>query len=354
MEKKQEIKKIYRESFSDTAEYVEMYFDRVYDEREALVCLAENGMVASSLLLQRYKMTFGKETVDIGYIAAAATRRQFRDRGYMKRLVADALAAAKERGDLFVTLIPAAPWLFDYYARFGFSTVFYIEEQRYTSIHRFVFDGDYVSDGDIDSDEVYEAFDRMMRSRPNCVLHSRRDFSNIIADNRLDRGAAVVIRGASTGEVAAIAFGVMREDSLVVKDLLARDADAAGAALDALSRHFPHVSVTVVGLPDDNTLLPIESRAMARMTDVLGVLKSIARQNRQLKMTVRVSDDMISDNNHIYFIDNGTCTINDGFRGQLDLDVTVDVMTAIVFSSEKVGRIFSLPTHRPFISLMLD
>ncbi len=354
MEKKQEIKKIYKEAFNDTAEYVDMYFDKVYDDEEAMIYYAENSVPASSLFLKRYKMTFGDETVDIAYISAAATRRQFRDRGFMKTLIKEAIMKSRDRGDLFVTLIPAQKWLFDYYARFGFSTVFYVEELRYTSLHRFAYEGEYDFLDNPDTDEVYQAFDRMMRLRKNCVQHSRKDFSDIVADNKLDRGEIAVVRDPLSGMVVALAFGVMKDGCLMVKDVLADFPDAANAALSRLTARFPHVSVKVVNLPEDNTLMPLEQKAMARIVNVGEVLKVVARQNKSLKMNIRVTDDILPDNNHIYFIDNATCTVNDGYRGKLDIDVDIEVLTAILFSSGKVGAIFNLPTKRPFISLMLD
>ena len=107
-------------------------------------------------------------------------------------------------------------------------------------------------------------------------------------------------------------------------------------------------------MPQNNSLLPIESRGMARLINVGRMLKSFASAYPSLKTNMRVTDPILHENSHIYFIDNGSCTVNDGYMGRLDLDVTIDVLTSIIFSSEKVGNIFGLPTRRPYMSLMLD
>lgn len=352
MDKKSDVRNIYSDSFSDTSRYVEMYFSRVYRDEDAMVRYVD-GEAACSLLLQRYSMNFGQADVPVGYIAGAATLRRFRRRGLMSELVVEALLAARERGDYMVTLIPADDSLYFFYDKFKFTTVFYIAEKRYTSFHTFRYSKSYTP-ADVASPEAYAVFDRMMHDRKCCIQHTFPQYLNILADNELDGGKSVALADSETGEISALAFAAMRADRLVVKDLLAVDDDAASAALAELSAAYPHVPVTWISTPEENSMMPIESRGMARIVNVKKTLDAYANDNRNLQFTVKVSDPQIPDNSHIYFIDNGICTINDGFRGLLNLDVTVDVLAAILFSSSKVGKIFNLPTRRPFISLMLD
>lgn len=352
MDKKNEIIKIYREVFRDPLEYVEMYFSRVYREEEAMT-LEVDGLCVSSLFLQRRVMDFYGEPVQLGYIAAAATRKQYRDRGYMHELLVDSLCKSYSRGDMFLSLIPANRELYFYYDRLDFATVFYIEEQHYTALHQFHYTGDYTDVEDMESEEVYEAFNRMMSLRKNSVMHSYNDYLNILADNRVDRGRAIAVRNVE-GEIAAIGFGVMRDDNLVVRELLFDSYDSRNALLDRLQGLFPHVAITVIAVPEDNGTRSIESRGMGRIINAKGMFDSLARSFPQLKMTIKLTDPLLQVNSHIYFIDRGMCTVNDGFRGKIDLDVDIKTMTSIIFSDGKIGSIFNLETHRPFISLMLD
>ncbi|MCM1297913.1 MAG: hypothetical protein NC311_20445, partial [Muribaculaceae bacterium] len=110
----------------------------------------------------------------------------------------------------------------------------------------------------------------------------------------------------------------------------------------------------ILTMPDNASFSPIEPRGMAEIVNVDKVLSHYAASYPETKAVIKVTDPIIDDNNHIYFIDNGSCTRNDGFLGKLDLDVNIDVLTSILFSSKKVGMIFGLTTCRPFISLMLD
>ena len=85
MNRKEEIKKIWKECFGDPQDYIDMYFSRVYSERDALT-LEKGGRIVSSLLLQPYSMLFNRTDVTVGYIAGAATRRNARGNGYMSEL----------------------------------------------------------------------------------------------------------------------------------------------------------------------------------------------------------------------------------------------------------------------------
>ncbi len=58
MSKRDEIKKIWLECFQDPRPYVDMYFDQVYRDDEALLLCDQSDAPVSSLMLQRYLMSF--------------------------------------------------------------------------------------------------------------------------------------------------------------------------------------------------------------------------------------------------------------------------------------------------------
>ncbi|MDE6206165.1 MAG: hypothetical protein K2F66_08610, partial [Duncaniella sp.] len=59
-------------------------------------------------------------------------------------------------------------------------------------------------------------------------------------------------------------------------------------------------------------------------------------------------------NSHVYIVKGGKWTIDDSYTGRLDLDVPVDVLADIAFSSTEIGDVMRFPSVRPMISLMLD
>ena len=107
MSKRDEIKKIWLECFQDPRPYVDMYFDQVYRDDEALLLCDQSDAPVSSLMLQRYRMSFHGSEPSVSYIAGAATRRARRGQGFMSRLMEMALEESASRGDMLCSLIPA-------------------------------------------------------------------------------------------------------------------------------------------------------------------------------------------------------------------------------------------------------
>ncbi len=352
---RKEIKNMWRENFSVTDEWLDMYFKRVYHQADLMTLTAsdDDDMIASSLLLQRYNMYFHSTPIAVGYISGAATRKQYRDRGYMKQLMHDAIFHSYERGDVLLTLIPASRNLYFYYDRLGFTTVFYVDEERYTEKHIFEYSGKYEVVEAKESHDVYQYIDAKLKERDNVVLHTYLDFQNIIADAEADGGCAVALRDVTDGKIVAVAIAAPGDDRLTVRELLYSSDDARNAALSRLMRLYPGLPLTVV-MPAGNRSVPIHARGMARIVNARKLLSAYASRYPKMKMVIKLYDSVLPQNNHIYVIDGGEATINDGFGGKIDLDVTQEVLLSILSSDTPIGEIFNMPTARPYISMMMD
>lgn len=357
MSKKDDIRKIWRECFpGDSAQWRRMFFDAVYIDDEALTVEdSETGTTVSSLLLLSYSMTFQGRTVGLGYIYGAGTLRKFRARGYMSRLMREALREASERGDTFASLIPASESLRRYYSRFGFSTVFYSRPERYTAIHRFPYEGNYV-EVDPEDPRLYEAFERMMGARPCCVQHTRAQFLTLMDDARLsDYGFAAVADG-NTGKVAAMLWAApeMASTTMSVRELLAESDDATNAAISALRTHMPDRPLTLLCQPLNGavggSLIP---GGMARVVNAEAALRAVAENNPRVRLTLRLTDPLLPENTGVYTLADGRLEIGDQSR-PYDLDVTPEVLTAMLFSSTPIAEVTGLPSCRPHMSLMLN
>ncbi len=358
MNKRDEIKKIWLECFNDSRSYVDMYFDNVYRDDEAMILTDQTGAAVSSLMLQRYAMSFHGAEPNVGYIAGAATKRSRRGEGFMTRLMRSALEESASRGDMVCALVPASEALFFFYRRYGFSTVFYTKEQRFTAFHSFPVTGDYHNFNDTFSDEVWCAFDRFQRARKCYILHSRRDFFNILSDLRSDGGDFVVMarddedRGS---EIVSMAWGVFRDDVLLVTDVMGDSSDTRAAALRQLRYLHPDTPVLLLGHPDDAMGGRLMPRAMGRLVNVNVALSAVASAYQDFKCRIRVVDDLLPEyNSHTFIIEKGQCAIDDSYLGPLDFDVSVSVLTDMIFSTPDVGEILRFPSERPMLSLMLD
>lgn len=358
MSKKDDIRKIRTECFDENSQFVDMYFKQVYNDDDALLLTDASDTPVSSLMLQHHAMSFHGLETSAGYIEGAATRRSKRGMGYMTQLMRAALEKSASDGDMMCTLIPATQSLYFYYNRYGFSTVFFTKEQRFTAFHSFTVEGEYFPIDNPHSDAVWEAFDRFQRERKCYVLHNRHDFDNILLDLKIDNGTYVVMasKDEETGKdkIVSMAWGLMRGDLLTVLDIMGESKDARNAALRQLRGYYNDTPVFVYGHPEQSggRLMP---RAMGRLVNVGKALSIVAESHPSFKCKLKVKDDLLSElNSHIFILANGECKIDDSFTGHLDFDVDIDVMADILFSCEKIGNILNFPTIRPMISLMLD
>lgn len=353
MAKKENIKRLWMECFGDSPEYADMYFTQVYRDDNALEFRNEEGRTVSSLQLADYEMRIADRHARLCYIGGAATARRHRGRGYMSRLMLQALDTARERGAMMAALIPAHDWLYFFFERFGFSNVYLTDRQCFTSFHPFPTELKYHPVDDPYAPEVYDSFRRYEEAGPGGVFHTKRDFLNILDDLKFRPGGTFVAVGRDDTPVAGMAWAFDRERFIQVNELLGIDEDARTAALRALRKQFPDRPFTVLAPAADNTGRRLHSRGMGRIVNVHECLSIIADANPPYKTTIRVTDPLIDSNCHTYEISGGKCVINDTSDRKPDFDVSIDVLTRMVFSSPAIGDILNFPSQRTHISLML-
>ncbi len=362
MGRKDEILKIWRECFpEDTPQWRDMLFDAVYSEDVALTVADSSGLTVSSLLLLPYVMRFHGAETKMSYIYGAGTSPRHRMKGHMGRLIRMALHEAAARGDVFVGLVPASDRLRQYYSRFGFSTVGYRREQRYTAGHSFVTDGAYDDVSSVCATDLYADFSRMESESMRCgVRHSLQQFLTVMADVAMSDGSLfAAVSSVGSGRVSAMAWakrcGARRD--VVVTELLSDSYDAANAVLSALQRQAPGSPLTVLAATEDDVagggFIP---GAMVRITDPAAAFGIIAKADPGLRLTVRLTDETLPDQSGVYVVSGGSVRHSDAGCGpeEPDLYVTPDVLAAMMFSSNPVAAVTGLPGGRPHFSLMLD
>ena len=127
---KQQVIDLWRLSFNDTEEFIRLYFDRVYKEENTLV-IEKDGQVVSALQMLPYTMTYYGTEISVAYISGACTLPSMRGKGLMRQLIQNAFEEMKYRSVAVTALIPADPWLFDYYREQGYTEVFDYSEETY-------------------------------------------------------------------------------------------------------------------------------------------------------------------------------------------------------------------------------
>lgn len=348
MDIRNEIKRLWQTSFNDRPNWIELYFERVFDPKNVLI-VRQHEQLVSCMSLIPYKFNYQGSTLPMSYVSGACTDRCHRNAGNMTALMGTALKHSYDRGDDLMALIPANRPLFFFYDKFGFATVFFIKEERYTSLHTFKFTGEFSEISD--HDQIYDFLHREELKINGRILHSRKDFDNILWDNETDGGKILAI--GNKGHAEALAIVVPKDDETVVKELLAVNENAGRAMLASAKSHFPDTDIVVEAHIKDNER-PVEARGMLRIINAYEVLTAIAKNNPAISQTFKISDNYIRENNHIFIIDGGKVTVNDEWKGKIDTEMDIKTMAEVLFNTHATGSLFGVPSVRPSMSLMLE
>ena len=127
MYSKKDLLKIYRESFSDSEEYVENFFKRYYSHRHTVCVFADGGIVSALYLLHLNTEFYGKQ-IPAPLIVGAATAKPQRGKGYFKRLIAKTVKKHADAEEPFLLLYPSDENIRGAYERMGFCNVSFVSE----------------------------------------------------------------------------------------------------------------------------------------------------------------------------------------------------------------------------------
>ncbi len=128
--------KLWHEVFSDSEEYIKLFFKKAYFDGECFGEIVE-GRVVSAFYLLRCSVRYAGKVYEGRYLYAAATLGQYRGKGLMSGLISEATAYCKNCGLSFIALVPASDSLYDYYSKFDFKEAMYK--------YRFVLSNDFVT-----------------------------------------------------------------------------------------------------------------------------------------------------------------------------------------------------------------
>ncbi|CDA84269.1 MULTISPECIES: GNAT family N-acetyltransferase [Bacteroides] len=335
---KEQVKALWKLCFEDSEEFVEMYFKLRY-KNEVNVAIQSGDEVISALQMLPYPMTFCGEMVQTSYISGACTHPDFRSKGVMRELLSQSFARMLRNGIQFSTLIPAEPWLFDYYKRMGYATVFQYSVKEMT-LPEFIPSKEIaVNVVSKPQDEVYSYLNKKLSERPCCIQHSAEDFQVIMADLPISGGNLFVAKQAN--EIWGIAIIYKRENCIIINELLAEDKDTEYSLLFAI-KQYTGCNHIIQLLPPDKEL-PQHSLGMARIINAKEVLQIYASAFPEDDMQLEVSDKQLSVNNGYYYLSDGKC------RYSAERLPGAHIQTNISELTEKI-----LKKLNPYMSLMLN
>lgn len=133
----EQLKSLWKSLFGDTEAFISLFFHEVVRDENIRV-LEEKGRILSALYMLPYPFRIWKQEVTASYISGAGTLPEAQGRGLMRRLLIDSFKEMEHRQIPLSILIPAEPWLYGFYEKSGYATVFTYNQQVYPPKERFL------------------------------------------------------------------------------------------------------------------------------------------------------------------------------------------------------------------------
>lgn len=126
----EQLKSLWKSLFGDTEAFISLFFHEVVRDENIRV-LEEKGRILSALYMLPYPFRIWNQEVTASYISGAGTLPEAQGRGLMRRLLIDSFKEMERRQIPLSILIPAEPWLYGFYEKSGYATVFAYNQQVY-------------------------------------------------------------------------------------------------------------------------------------------------------------------------------------------------------------------------------
>lgn len=123
------IRQLWETCFPDEGGFNDYFFAHFFDCGTVLLS-EEQGTLCAMVQMLPYRLRTDGSEQEITYIYGACTDPVHRRKGHMARLLAASFEMDREQGRVASTLIPAEPWLFDFYRPFGYEPFFYMEKRE--------------------------------------------------------------------------------------------------------------------------------------------------------------------------------------------------------------------------------
>ncbi|MDP4109242.1 MAG: GNAT family N-acetyltransferase [Bacillota bacterium] len=213
-----EIKHVWNTCFPGDIGYGIWFFENVWKAENTLVCCEEN-RIASMLQMLPTDILINGSRCKATYIYGACTMPRYRRQRLMEKLLNLSFAEDEKNNRPISVLIPQQEWLFDFYKKFSYESVFSLQTER-MKVNRSY--GEFtVRPFNIHDIKAFLAlYDQKMEKRAH-VVRTEKDAGLILDSYAKNGGAALCVT--DKNQVIATAFGYVSDCALIIQELLVKD-----------------------------------------------------------------------------------------------------------------------------------
>lgn len=297
-----DIEKLWQECFEDTDTFVKYYFTYKYDKNNTLVMLNNNEVIAMNHLNQ-YTLVINSKKLSVSYIVGVATLHEFRNKGYMRNLMEEAIKEIYDRGQLFSILMPIDSRI---YTRFGYE---FIQDNLELNMDLNEFEGvhnDFYSINKVDHNNVIDLVGIYKNCTKDVFCYTYRDeaYYKIFYEEMMSEDGQIYNFN-NRGYVAYY----QSDGKLEVRELFYDSIQTLNCILSYLKKITKSLVINTHKNDILRLLLPnIESNKITIKNFMMGRIinfKGFVEQyfiGINIKIVIRINDNIINENNKTFSI----------------------------------------------------
>lgn len=339
-------------SFGDSKEYMDYYFENKVTDNEIYV-LKEEEQVESMLHLNPFAMSLNGEENTFHYIVGVATEKEKRGRGYMRKVLTEALQRKYAEGEMFTYLMPAAK---EIYLPYDFRYMYSQDRVKGLLKKKELFDGtvtirtfDQLSEQE--KEEVVDFVNAKLATNFSLyTVRSKAYYERTALEMQAAGGNVVCMYEAK--KLIAVSFYMLENSHMEIVETVTEKEltkKVANALLNSVTEQFEeelHVAWLETYFLDKGEILSFLNEPecyeqpiiMARILDVKQALTKLTlRGDKEVRVRIAVVDPIIAQNEQTYQL---TVTKEKTTVEETDqpADITIDIatFTEVFFGSKMV------------------
>lgn len=341
--RKQCIMNLWQQCFHDSEEFIRFYFEQKYQDENAML-YTENKEALSAYLMLPYPLEWNNTTFMTSYISGACTAISARNRGLMTHLLKKGFQQMYERKITLSTLIPAEEWLYKYYAKLGYSTVFYKSTNLWqpipitTSACKIeIIDKEWQPV----AQESYTYFSKKMQDKPCYIKHTLEDYKTILGDIYLSNGKFILARSLQPPHsICGIALTTSEETEMTVKELLYDTPEISHQLLTAAYNDKKPSHMVYRTSYNSQAAQPY---GMARIIHLETFLQLYAASHPLVEESLCITDNILPANQGTFYISRGKCQKINSNPSSVAIDI-----------ASLPQKLFAHLSEPPYMNLMID
>ena len=276
-------------AFEKNEPFYSWYFDEVFTPENTLGVFLEDQLV-SCLQLNPYDLVLRNSHFPCSYIVGVITAPEFRNRGFMKPLLEEALREMRRRNHSLSILMP-----FDtsYYQPYGWELCY--TQLRYEvppeSLKKLSRAGGFFSRISPEEDfrPIAAVYGQFLIQYQGYISRSHRDWINLLKDLYCDNGYALLLRDDQGQPVGYILY-YLQEQQLYAKEIAYITQWAQKSIFDFLYRHKAQVErISWTAPMGDPTYLYLRDTITPKPTNTIKILPFMAGRVVDVKIALENS-----------------------------------------------------------------